>query len=89
MSNHLIDNNPHHRRRKPPGAPDMSGQPRGATQTLPGVRVIVNLYRGGSNYGPQAVGTALDFIVRGARRANPRIYNAYVPHITIFLFNCR
>ena len=41
------------------------------------LRVIVNLYRGESNYGPQAVGTALDFIARVGRRANPRIYDAH------------
>ena len=62
----------------------MSGRPRGVTRSYPDftrspgkLRVIVNLYRGGSNYGPQAVGTALDFIVRAAQRANPRIYDAY------------
>ena len=74
-----------HKRRKPPGHPEMSGRPRGATRSYPDfirspgkLRVIVNLYRGGSNYGPQAVGTALDIIARAARRANPRIYEAYV-----------
>ena len=60
-----------HRRRKPPG------RPRGATRSPGELRVIVNLYRGGSNYSPQAVGTALDFIARAARRVNPRIYDAY------------
>ena len=58
----------------------MSGRPRGATRSPDKLRVIVNLYRGGSNYGPQAVGTALDFIARAARRVNPRIYDAYVYH---------
>ena len=66
----------------------------GGPEELPGVtrspgklRIIVNLYRGGSNYGPQAVGTALDFIVRAARRANPCIYNAYAltPYIHCYL----
>ena len=77
-----------HRHRKPPGHPEMSGRPRGATRSYPDftrspgkLRVIVNLYRGGSNYGPQAVGTALDFIARAARRANPRIYDAYAADI--------
>ena len=58
--------------RKCPGGPA-----RGVTRSPGKLRVIVNLYRDGSNYGPQAVGTALDFIARAGRRANPRIYDAY------------
>ena len=39
---------------------------------------IVHLYNVGLNYGTQAVGMAQDFINQVARRAKPRIYDAYV-----------
>ena len=45
---------------RPPGHPDMSGQPREATRSYPDftrspgkLRVIVDLHKGGSNYGPR------------------------------------
>ena len=75
-------------RPKPPGHPTCPGGPEelpGVTRSPGKLRVIVNLHRGGSNYGPQAVGTALDFIVRAARMAHPRIYDAYVHDKIIFL----
>ena len=53
--------------RKCPGGPD---ELPGVTRTF--LRVIVNMYRGGSNYGPQAVGRALDFNAQATRRANHR-----------------
>ena len=75
-----------HRRRKTTRAPGHIRAPQRSYPELPGVRVIVHMYRGGSNYGPQAVGTALDFIDRAGRRANPRIYDAYV-HLFINFIN--
>ena len=82
-----------HRRRKPPGHPDMSGRPRGATRNYLGsgeLWVIVYLYRGGSNYDPQAVGTALDFTRPGGPMGQTlylrRLYLQRIV-LTILIFN--
>ena len=71
-----------HRLRKPPGHPDMSGRPRGATQT-PG---IVQLFRGGSNYSLQAVGTSLDSLT--GRPEGPTLVFT-TPMVVSFHFTAR